>query len=155
MDQVLDVAAFLEARQQPLLEEAEESIRRAHLAHYEAAGAETTELRLWDLFDVVVTACREHRLEAAVSYADSLAAERHAGSYPLSEVQMVINVLEETVWRSITSEVPADLQGYALGLVSTALGAVKDALAQGYLAHIGSHPVRSLRVESLFSGTEG
>lgn len=83
-----------------------------------------------------------------------MANDRHAGGYPLIEVQTVINVLEEVIWRSVMTHVPAEEQGYALGLVSTVLGAVKDSLARGYLAQIGFHAV-PLRVESLFAGSEG
>jgi len=154
MDQSVDVAAFLDARRTELIDSADVAVGRAHLAHYEAAGSERIEERLVALLDVLVRCCRLHHLDDAVSYADRLAAERHTGGYPLLEVQTVVNVLEETVWRSVMADLPAEDQGYALGLVSTVLGAVKDALARGYLVHSGSHPV-PLRIESLFSGSEG
>ena len=154
MDKSADVAAFLDARRTELVNTATVTVGRAHLAHYEAAGQAHTEERLVALLDVLIRCCRQHHLDEALSYADRLATDRHRSGYPLLEVQTVINGLEEAVWRSVISDLPAEDQGYALGLVSTVLGAVKDALARGYLAHSGSHPV-PLRIESLFSGSEG
>jgi hypothetical protein len=154
MEHSVDVAGFVEARRDGLIATAQEGVARAHLGHYEAAGAEATQARVRALIDVLIGSCRDHHLDGAVSYAAALADDRQSGGYPLVEVQTVINVTEEAVWKSILADTPTDQQGYALALVSTVLGAVKDALAQGYLAHVGSHIVR-LHVESLFSGTEG
>ncbi len=154
MDDDVDVATFLEVRRDQLIEAAEAAVERAHVAHYEADGQDVTGHRLDTLLTTLVDCCRSHRVDTARSYANALAAERSSRGYPLLEVQTVINVLEEAVWRSIASELPASEQGYALALVSTVLGAVKDALARGYLAHTGSHPV-PLHLEALFAGTEG
>jgi hypothetical protein len=50
---------------------------------------------------------------------------------------------------------PAEAQGEALGLVSTVLGALNNCLARSYIAQISSHPLKMLRIESLFAGSEG
>jgi hypothetical protein len=150
----MDVAAFLERREQQLLTSAEAAVARAHLAHYEAAGVEATDERLRALLEVVITSCRAHHLDTAISYARSLATRRQSTRYSLTEVQTAINVLEEAIWSAIMADLAAESQGYALGLVSTVLGAIKDAVACGYLAEISARPVRSLQVDSLFSGTE-
>ncbi len=155
MDQPIDVATFIASRRERLLGEAGDAVRRAHLAHYEAVGGQATDERLAELLDIVIGACREHHLDGALSYADTLAERRHDRGYPLSEVQTAINVLEEAVWRSVIADAPPAAQGYALGLVSTVLGAVKDRVACGYIARVGAHPVRSLQVDWLFAGTEG
>jgi hypothetical protein len=154
MDKRVDVASFLSARRDALIAEAQVGVGRAHLAHYEAAGSERVGERLGSLTDLVIDCCREHRVDEVAAYADGLASDRHSDGYPLLEVQTVINVLEETLWGVVMTELPTEDQGYALGLVSTVLGAIKDELARGYLAQSGSHPV-PLRVESLFSGSEG
>ena len=148
----IDVAAFLDARRETLLASAEAAVGRAHLAHYEAD--ERTHVRLSVLLDVVIDACRQHRLDGATAYADSLAVERHSGGFALAEVQGAVNVLEEALWRAVTAEAPADVQAHALGLVSTVLGAVKDRVACGYLARLTAKPVSSLRVDLLFKGTD-
>jgi len=149
-----EVAVFLEEHEHQLLAATHAAVSRAHLDQYDAAGAEATDERLKALLEVVIECCRCHHLDAAVSYGGSLAAQRQSGGYPLAEVQTVINVLEESIWRAIMADIAPEAQGYALGLVSTVLGAVKDSLACGYLAEISAHPMGTLRVESLFSGTE-
>ena len=64
------------------------------------------------------------------------------------------NVVEEAVWATITSDLSAEVHGYALGLVSTILGAVKDRLACAYVATVSSEPVRTLNLDYLFSGSD-
>jgi len=154
-EEPIDVAAFLDARTEPVLSEASEAVARAHLAHYEAGGRGATEDRLRVLFGLLVGCCQSRHLRSAQEYADSLAADRQGSGYPLAEVQTAINVLEEAVWRAVSADVPPEDQGYVLGVVSTILGAVKDRLACAYVSKITSHPTRTLRLDYLFGGTEG
>lgn len=155
MRETLDVAAFLDSHRGEVLEASESTLGRTHLPHYDAAGSTVIDERLRALLEVVVESCRDHHLDAALAYADALAAERHTDGYPLAEVQTVINLLEESAWRAITKDLAPEDQGYALALVSTVLGRVKDAVACRYLALISAEPVRTLRIDSLFSGSEG
>ncbi len=148
-----DIAAFLESREDQILELAGEQVARSRLAHYEAVGPDATAGRLRALLDTVICSARAHRLQAAVEYAASLAAERQGAGYLLSEVQAAINAVEEASWNAITSDVPPASQAYALGVVSTILGAIKDRLACSYLLGVTGHPHPTLRVESLFEGT--
>ena len=155
MAEPMDVAAFLEARSAEILASAEAAVARTHLEHYEAAGPAVNAERLAALMAVLLNCLREHRLEPALEYGESLAHERHATGYELSEVQTVINVLEESVWRTLAAAAPRESQGYALGLVSTVLGAAKDKLACTYVSRIASAPTRTLRLDYLFEGSEG
>jgi hypothetical protein len=148
----MDVASFLERKRDELLASAEEAVARAHLPHYD--DGERSHARLGVLLDLVVGACRDHRLDGVNAYADSLAVQRQAGGFALAEVQTAVNVLEEVIWRTLTAQAPPEVQAYALGLVSTALGAVKDRVACGYLAQLTARPVPSLRVHLLFDGTD-
>ncbi len=149
-----DVAAFLDSHAGPILTASADAVKRHRLPHYEAAGADETDERLRLLFVLLVHCSREHDLEPAFGYAESLASARHGAGYELGEVQRVVNSLEEAVWSAVTTDLPQEEQGYALGLVSTVLGAVKDRLACEYVARFTSKPV-TLRLDSLFSGSEG
>lgn len=155
MDQSIDVAGFLEERADSILRTASERVLRAHLSHYAQSGRDQVEERLAVLLQLLVRCCRDHSLDAVSPYAESLAVERQVSGYPLAEVQTAINVLEEVVWHAITSDVPAEAQGYALGLVSTVLGAVKDRVACTYLSHVSEQPRPTLRLDYLFAGSEG
>ena len=151
----IDLAGFLETHGGPILENAADEVLQHRLPSYEAAGPVLTEARLRALFDLLIECARDRRLDTALAYADTLAGERHRSGYELSEVQRVINVLEESVWSSITADVAPEAQGYALGLVSTILGAVKDRLACAYVAGISSEPTPTLHLDHLFAGSEG
>ena len=152
MDTDFDVAGFLSDRRGAILERAEGAVAARRLPHYEAAGAGEVAARLGALFDSVVTTARERRLDPATTHADAMAGERQRAGHDLSEVQRAINALEEQLWAAVIDEAPADAQGYALGVVSTILGAIKDRLACDYVAQAGSPAPRTLRLDELFKG---
>ena len=111
----MNAADFLSDHRAEILANAVESMKRAHLAHYEKSGESAT--RLGVLLEIVVVATRERHLTPVLEHAERIATERHAAGYDLSEVQMAINVLEEAIWRAILADVPPAEQGETLGLV--------------------------------------
>ena len=153
MDISFDVAAFLVDHRASILASADAEVVGRRLPHYQAAGAEEVTKRLAALFDVVVTAATENRLESALAHADRIGAERQQTGHDLSELQRAINALEEQLWRAVTEDAPTDAQGYALGVVSTILGAVKDRLACAYVSRAAAKPTHTLRIDELFRGT--
>jgi hypothetical protein len=153
MDISFDVAGFLVAHRSSILERTDAEVVGRRLPHYAAAGAEEITKRLAALFDVVVTAATENRLDAALAHADRIAAERQQTGHDLSELQRAINALEEQLWHAVTEDAPADVQGHALGVVSTILGAVKDRLACAYVSRAATKPTHTLRIDELFRGT--
>jgi hypothetical protein len=148
-----DVAGFLVAHCASILVSADAEVVGRRLPHYEAAGAEQTAKRLAALFDVVVTAATENQLDAALAYADHIAAERQQTGHDLSELQRAINALEEQLWHAVMEDAPINAQGYALGVVSTILGAIKDRLACAYVSRAAGNPTHTLRIDELFRGT--
>lgn len=154
-DRQPDVATLLEDNRAVLLSAARTSVERAQLTHYPRDRADVIEQRLDALLDVVVTACRTRRLDEAVAYAAALAAERHSDGFPLAQVQTVINVLEEAIWRLVVAEFAPEDRALALGLVATVLGSVKDHVACKYLEQLGQRPGPTFRVDLLFAGSEG
>jgi hypothetical protein len=148
-----DAAGFLAEHRASILTAADAEVMGRRLPHYEAAGAEEITRRLASLFDIVVTAASENRLDAALAHADRIAAERQQSGHDLSELQRAINALEEQLWHAITDEAPAAVQGRLLGVVSTILGAIKDRLACAYVSRASGTPTHTLRIDELFRGT--
>lgn len=153
MEQPFDVAGFLAERREQILDRASTEVAGRRLPHYEAAGPEEVGGRLAALFDVVIRAADKSQLEPALAYAGDLAAARQQSGHDLSELQRAINALEEQLWHAVIEDAPANAQGYALGVVSTILGAVKDRLACEYVSRAASKPTRTLRIDELFRGT--
>jgi hypothetical protein len=153
--QAAALAAFLDTRRADLLAAAEERVLRAGLPHYDAAHRQDTVDRLERLLDVVINTCRDRRADHVLGHADALVEARLATGVELREVQTAVNILEETLWHSITEHVAVTEQPLALGLVSTVLGAIKDRVAQDYLSHtVGEFPSLP-RIDLLFAGCEG
>lgn len=109
--------------------------------------------RLAALFDVVVAAATENHLDSALAYADNIAAQRQQSGHDLGGLQLAINALEEQLWHAVMEDAPVDAQGFALGMVSTILGAIKDRLACEYVSRAAGKPTRTLRIDELFRGT--
>ena len=148
-----DVAEFLVEHRSSILAKTDAEVIGRRLPHYAAAGSEEITERLAALFDIVVAAATENQLDAALAYADHLAVERQHSGHDLSEVQLAINALEEQLWHAVMSEAPVDAQGFALGMVSTILGAIKDRLACAFVSRASGKPVHTLRIDELFRGT--
>ncbi len=67
-------------------------------------------------------------------------------------MQTAFNVLEEAMWRTVVAATPPDQLAEAVGLLSTVLGAGKDALAAAYVSLATQHHVGSLDLTAMFQG---
>ncbi len=151
----MTLVQLLHDRSADILGEAQASIARSHLKMYEQAGQAHTHERLKALFVLTARAVKEKNLGPMLAHAETIAAERFRAGYDLWEVQTAFNVLEEAIWVRILKELEPGELAEALGLVSTVLGAGKDALARSYVSLASKTRAPSLNLQSMFSGTEG
>jgi len=149
----MDVADLLEKYRAQVLDEAFAALESSHIAHYEAAGEPLTRQRLGDLHDLVVAAIRARDLTEVTAYSHQVAEDRFHAGFDISEVQTAFNSLEEAMWRRLVADEPQAELAEAIGLMSTVLGAGKDALARTYVSLAGHRHVTSLDLSALFRGT--
>ena len=147
----MDLLTVLAAEDE-IIEEAAIAVERSHLRHYEVIDAGERRARLRRLLDLVATCVRSRDLVSMVEYAQQVAAERFHAGYDISEVQCAFNVLEETVWLRLVSNVPSEGMAQAAGLLTTVLGAGKDALARTYVSLSSKQHVPTLDLSALFQG---
>ena len=148
----MDLVGALREARNDVLNDATEALRRAHLAHYEASGSETSHQRLADLFTLVVECLTQRTLGPMSRYAEHVAQERFRAGFDIGEVQTAFNVLEEAIWRVVIPRIPpGDLVEFA-GLIGTVLGAGKDTLARVWVSIATSQRVPSLDLTALFEG---
>jgi len=150
----VETAQFLTQEREAIVDAAEAALERTHARHYESAGAREVRQRLEALFDHMLDALRSRDLGPMVSFAERVADERFNAGYDLSEVQAAFNALEEATWSGIFAELQPVQFAEALGLVSTILGAAKDALARNYVSLATNARAPSLDLQALFAGTE-
>ena len=144
----------LEEARASIVDIAAESIRHGK-THYEAAGPDETRRRLEALYDQLLAAVSSRDLSGIVGYARRLAAERFSSGYDLAEVQGAFNALEEAAWSRLCADLRPEQLELSLGLVSTVLGAAKDALAREYVSLASRTHVPSLDMSALFTGDAG
>jgi hypothetical protein len=148
-----DVTGFLKREREAILKGAEAGLARTHAPHYEAAGADEVRQRLSALFDQLVDALDSRDLAPIQEYARAIAEERFTAGYELSEVQTAFNALEEATWSRVLEKLDPAQFAEALGLITTVLGAGKDALARGYVSLAADTRAPSLDLRALFAGT--
>ncbi len=105
--------------------------------HYEAVDRATLDGRTRRLVDAFVAAL-EDGPQPFVDYVRHMTEERIAEGYYLPEVQTVLSLLEERVWRMVVAEAPvAELVSH-LGCVTMVIGKAKDELARVYLEQLSA-----------------
>jgi len=149
-----DTAAFLSSRRDAILDDASAALERMHARHYQAAGVDETVRRLGALLERLVDALESRDLAPIVAYAETVAEERFASGFDLSEVQGAFNALEEATWARAVAELDPSELAETLGMVTTVLGAGKDALARRYVSIAAGTHAPSLDLRALFAGTD-
>jgi len=146
----MTIQELLDSESRTIINEAMEAIRRAHLEHYDASGAEETRRRLETLFRLTAQSVATRKIGPLIKHAEKIADERFSAGYGLLELQTAFNVLEEAIWRKILDALPPDELAEALGLVSTALGLGKDAMARRYVSLSSHTESPSLDLSAIF-----
>ena len=147
----MDLLTVLAAEDE-IVDEAASALDRAHLTHYAVVDEDERRSRLSRLLELVTTCVRSRDLIPMVDHAQQVATERFHAGYDISEVQCAFNVLEETVWLRLLANVPTSEMVEAVGLLSTVLGAGKDALARTYVSLASKQHVPTLDLSALFQG---
>lgn len=151
----MEVVALLEAHGDQIIATASETLDRSRLPHYIEAGQAVGHERLQRLFDLTVAGIRDRDLAPVIDYMSTVANDRFHAGYAIREIQIAINVLEETIWHTIVEHMPPAELAQALGLVATVLGAAKDSLAREYVSLAGKTKSPSLDLSALFRGPQG
>jgi hypothetical protein len=148
-----DTIEFLGQERQAILAAAGSTLTQAHAQHYDAAGETERQRRLELLFDRVVESLAGRDVTPITTYAEGVADERFAAGYDLAEVQLAVNALEAAIWSRVFAGLEPTRYAETLGLVSTILGAGKDALARRYVSLATDAHAPSLDLRALFTGT--
>ena len=145
---------ILEQDRSSIVDAACESMRHSR-TRYESSGQDETRRRFETLYGELLGALASHDLGSVIEYAGNLGAERFASGYDLSEVQGAFNALEEAAWSGLSARLQPEQLALSLGLVSTVLGAAKDALAREYVSLASRSHAPSLDLRALFTGDAG
>jgi hypothetical protein len=148
----MDLLELLNDQAQAIIQRALEAMDRAHLTHYKALGDEDTRELVASLYEITCATVASREAGPLLAHADRIAGERYDGGFDLFEVQIAFNALEESIWKEILDRLDPVRQAEALGLVSTALGIGKDALARGFVARATKGRTPSLDLKALFQG---
>jgi NAD(P)-dependent dehydrogenase (short-subunit alcohol dehydrogenase family) len=147
-------AQFLAREREAIVTAATEALGRTAARHYVAAGAGVRQQRHEALLDHVIQALEDRNLRAVVAYAERIAQERFEAGYDLAEVQAAFNALEEAAWSRVFALLEPSQFADAIGLISTVVGAAKDALARRYVNLASNAHAPALDYGALFRGLQ-
>lgn len=123
--------------------------------HYAALGETVVRQYLTELFELVVDGVIHREAVHLVQHAERIAEERFHAGFDLGEVQAAFNALEQAMWRRVVAAEQGDDLLTSVGMLSSILGAGKDALARVYV-HLASYRhAPHVDVAALYGGTEG
>jgi hypothetical protein len=151
----MNLVDFLEKNADKIITAASETLDRSRLPHYSEAGKAVGHERLARLLNLAIESIRTRDIVPVIDYMAEVAEDRFQAGYTIREVQIAINVLEETIWNDIVENAPPTELAEALGLVATVLGAAKDSLARKYVSLASQTKAPSLNLSALFKGPQG
>jgi hypothetical protein len=130
----MEIAGYLKRLRDEIVKDAVGMLSRSRLKHYDESSQSENRQRIEQLFDLSVECAATRNLVSIIEYSENIARERHKGGFDFHEVHSAYNVLEEAFWQKIIQDVtkPAEL-AEALGVISTVIGAGKEALASAYI----------------------
>ncbi len=149
----MDVYAVLRDQTTEILDDAVHTLRTAHFAHYESWGEQLTRESLGDLYEHIMISLHHRDLAHIIRHCENLASERFSGGFDLVEVQTTFNALEQTMWRHWVDRAPAEEVAVGVGMLSSVLGAGKDAAARTYVHLASRRHTHAIDVAALADGT--
>ena len=150
----MDLLTLLAAEDE-IVDEAAAALERANLKHYAETDDAERRARLRRLLELTTRCIGSRDLIPMIEYSTQVATERFHAGYDISEVQCAFNVLEESLWQRLVAGVPSSELAEAAGLLTTVLGAGKDALARTYVSLASKQHVRTLDMSALFRVGQG
>ena len=128
-----EMSAVLADAQGRVVDEAVAALERRDQTHRRAASAADRRRYVGDLFGLVAACVRAGGTEPIIASSRQVAADRFAAGFDIAEIQGEFSVLEEVLWRHVGNALAADQRIEAQRLVSTILGAGRDAVARTYV----------------------
>jgi hypothetical protein len=151
----MSVDAVLAGAGDEIVDEAYAELHPSIHPNYHALGEALTRKYLTELFDQVLNGVVNREAVHLVHHAEEIAEDRFHAGFDLAEVQAAFNALEQAMWRRVVQLENSSELLVSVALLSSILGAGKDALARVYV-HLASHRhAPHVNVEALYGGTEG
>jgi len=148
------LSQLLAVNSEKIISEAVAGLNRCALCHYRKQPETEIRERMSLLFSETVECIKDKTLIPINLYAQKLAAERFREGFFLQEIQTAFNVLEETLWEIVTKNMQPAEYPDAFGLISSVMGAGKEALAVEYVSLVTGSPKKpAADITRLFQGT--
>jgi len=149
-----NLVRLLKEKNNEVIVEAMEAIKRSHLRHNGAERPKKTEQLLKKLYALTLKSVEEKNVAPMIEYIEKIPRERFSHGYDIYEVQSAINILEEIIWSQILSKLPPIAYADALGMISTILGIGKDTMARTYISLASKKMTPYINYKVLFEGIE-
>ena len=115
-----------------ILEDAANSLQRAQLPHYKNFSETDIIANFKKLLQYITKCVEKNSCNELVPYVDKLSDERFSMGFEPTEVQIAINILEESMWKNIGELVDKDKQVSAMKLITCIISKAKQEMIGEY-----------------------
>lgn len=115
-----------------ILEDASKCLVRAHLPHYDMYRKEEIGKNLASFLLALTKCIEDNSPDEMIRYMDLITDERFASGFEAEELQVAINIFEESLWKSINKYVDEDKQYAAMKQVCCIIGKAKQEVLDDY-----------------------
>ncbi len=115
-----------------ILLDAANNLVRAHLPHYDLYRKEEITKNLSSFLLAITKCIEENSPDEMIKYMHLITDERFAMGFEADELQIAINIFEESLWKAIYKNVDEDKQYAAMKQVCCILGKAKQEVLDDY-----------------------
>lgn len=151
----MNIVQLMTENKEEILEEAIQQLSGMHLRPYEGMGPEWTRQQLEELYALALYCLCVRDAAPMIRRARKVARERFSAGFEFHELQAAVSVLEETIWKTIVSELKPAESAMAIAWISTMLGFARDALERTYVELAANTQMPTLDLKAHFAGGAG
>lgn len=115
-----------------IVNESTKNLMRVNLPHYSKFRKEEIEKNFSNLLLAFTKCIENNSADEMISYMNLILNERFAKGFQIEEVEIALNIFEESIWKNIYKNVDEDKQYSAMRLALCILSKAKEELLNDY-----------------------
>lgn len=115
-----------------IVKESTKNLMRVNLPHYNKFKKEDLEKNFSNLLLAFTKCIENNSADEMISYMNLILNERFAKGFQIEEVEIALNIFEESIWKNIYKNVDEDKQYSAMKLALCILSKAKEELLNDY-----------------------
>ena len=116
-----------------ILQESTNALMRVQLPHYSKFRAEEIHKKYSNLLLALAKCIENKACDDMIGYMDVISDERFASGFEAEEIQIALNIFEETLWKNIQKYVDPQIHYSSKKIVTSIIDKAKEELLNEYV----------------------